>query len=130
MGELRHQLFRLSANEDAQLLLTLVVCLNDLQASRHPSLGPVLGVSAWDLADYIADRQGPGAIHPSADAALIESENLRSRLSRLKRLGYVRNGSAAIGEPSVWRPSAAGYQFLAARVLFKPEPGERRRPAA
>jgi hypothetical protein len=130
MSELGHRLFRLSANKDAQLLLALVVCLSELQAGRHPSLGPVVGVSAWDLETYVIGHRETGAIHPSVDAELILSDNVRSMLSRLKRLGHVRNGPVGFGEPSVWRPSDAGLQFLAERILFKPEPGERPRRAA
>ena len=130
MSELRHRLFRLSANADAQLLLALVICLSDLQANRHPNLGPVVGVSAWDLETYVIAHREPGAIHPSVDGQLILRDNVRSMLSRLKKRGHVRNGSVAIGEPSVWRPSEAGLRFLAERVLFKPEPGERLRRAA
>lgn len=130
MSELRHRLFRLSGNRDAHLLLALVICLNEQQSARHKSLGAVVGVTAWELEDYIASRCEPGAIHPSVDVALIGTEPTRSGLSRLKRLGYVRNGSVRFGEPSVWRPSEAGYRYLADRVLFQPEPGERRRPRA
>jgi hypothetical protein len=69
-------------------------------------------------------------VHPSVDQTWSGVDEVRSGLSRLKRLGYVRNGPVELGGPSIWRPSEAGNRFLAGCVLFKPEPWERRRPAA
>ena len=125
MSELRHHLFSLSGNKDAHLLLALVVCLTERQ-TRHPNLGPVVGIAAWELEDFIESRQAQGAIHPSVDARLI-SDGVRGCLTRLKRAGLVRNTSRTRGEPNVWRPSPDGERFLSDRKLFKPEPGERRR---
>lgn len=130
MGELRYQIFRISGNEDAQLLLALVVVLTEWQdASRRLDAGHAVGVTMWQLWHLVETRSEPGAIHPSIDHRWATAGEVRAGLSRLKRRGYVRNGSLVEGEPSLWRPTDAGVRFLADRVLFKPRPGERRRAA-
>jgi hypothetical protein len=131
MGDLRHQLFRLSTSADAQLLLALVMCLSGRQRERRQPGETVVGVGSIDLFEFLDQRRGPGSIHPSVDRAWASAHEVQRALSRLRKLGHVRGGPPAIGEPSIWRPTPEGYEFLASRVLFEPVAHDRgRRHAA